>query len=81
MPELVAELSKLQGEAREGLAQLFGGVGPDADPEEVQAVGSLMQALLLGVVAQVMFDPETAPTGEQLAQSLRSLADRISPSA
>jgi AcrR family transcriptional regulator len=81
MPELVSELSKLQGEAREGLAQLFGGVGPDADPEELQAVGSLMQALLLGVVAQAMFDPDTAPTGEQLAQSLRSVADRISPSA
>ena len=49
--------------------------------EELQAVGSLMQALLLGVVAQAMFDPESAPTGEQLAQSLRSVADRISPSA
>jgi AcrR family transcriptional regulator len=81
MPELVSDLSKLQGEAREGLAQMFGGVGPDADPEELQAVGSLMQALLLGVVAQAMFDPESAPTGEQLAQSLRSVADRISPSA
>ncbi|WP_329004410.1 TetR/AcrR family transcriptional regulator [Kribbella sp. NBC_00709] len=81
MPELVSELSKMQGEAREGLAQMFGGVAPDADPEEVQAIGSLLQALLLGVVAQAMLDPETTPTGEQLAQSLRSLADRISPSA
>ena len=81
MPELVAELTKMQGEAREGLAHLFGGVDPDADPEQVQAIGSLLQALLLGVVAQGMFDPDSAPTGEQLAQSLRALADRISPSA
>ncbi|HWD82199.1 MAG TPA: TetR/AcrR family transcriptional regulator [Kribbella sp.] len=81
MPDLVADLAKMQGEAREGLAQLFGGVGPDADPEEVQAIGSLLQALLLGVVAQRMFDPDTAPNGEQLAHSLRALADRISPSA
>ena len=81
MPELVAELTKMQGEAREGLAHIFGGVDPDADPEEVQAIGSLLQALLLGVVAQGMFDPDSAPTGEQLAQSLRTLADRISPSA
>ncbi|MFC6158189.1 TetR/AcrR family transcriptional regulator [Kribbella jiaozuonensis] len=81
MPELVAELTKMQGEAREGLAQMFGGVDPDADPEQVQAIGSLLQALLLGVVAQSMFDPESAPTGEELAQSLRTLADRISPSA
>ena len=81
MPELVADLAKMQGEAREGLAQLFGGVGPDAAPEEVQAIGTLLQAMLLGVVAQSMFDPGTAPDGEQLAQSLRALADRVSPSA
>jgi AcrR family transcriptional regulator len=81
MPELVAELTKMQGEAREGLARMFGGVDPDADPEQVETIGSLLQALLLGVVAQSMFDPESAPTGEQLAQSLRTLADRISPSA
>ncbi|MFI5691309.1 TetR/AcrR family transcriptional regulator [Kribbella sp. NPDC051586] len=81
MPELVSELTKMQGEAREGLAHMFGGVDPDADPEEVQAIGSLLQAMLLGVVAQSMFDPDSAPTGDQLAQSLRTLADRISPSA
>ncbi|MFF0265877.1 TetR/AcrR family transcriptional regulator [Kribbella sp. NPDC004536] len=81
MPELVADLAKMQEEAREGLAHLFGGVGPDATPEEVQATGTLLQAMLLGVVAQSMFDPDTAPTGEQLAHSLRALADRISPSA
>ncbi|NUR97849.1 MAG: TetR family transcriptional regulator [Kribbellaceae bacterium] len=81
MPDLVADLAKMQGEAREGLAHLFGGVGPDAGPEEVQAIGSLLQALLLGVVAQRMFGPEEAPNGEQLARSLRALADRVSPSA
>ncbi|WP_327638704.1 TetR/AcrR family transcriptional regulator [Kribbella sp. NBC_00482] len=81
MPELVSDLSKMQGEAREGLAHMFGGVAPDADPEEVQAIGSLLQAMLLGVVAQSMFDPDTAPTGEELAKSLRALADRVSPSA
>jgi AcrR family transcriptional regulator len=81
MPELVAELSKMQGEAREGLAQLFGAVDPDADPAEAQAVGSLLQAMLLGIVAQRMFDPDNAPTGEQLAQSVRALADRLTPSA
>lgn len=81
MPELVADLAKMQGEAREGLARLFGGVGPDAGPEEVQAIGSLLQAMLLGVVAQRMFDPDSAPSGEELARSLHALADRINPSA
>ncbi|TCC11601.1 TetR/AcrR family transcriptional regulator [Kribbella soli] len=81
MPELVSDLSKMQGEAREGLAHMFGGVAPDADPQEVQAIGSLLQAMLLGVVAQRMFDPDSAPTGAELAKSLRALADRVSPSA
>lgn len=81
MPELVADLVKMQGEAREGLAEMFGGVDSGAAPEEVQAIGRLLQAMLLGVVAQSMFDPASAPTGEQLAQALRKLADRVSPSA
>lgn len=81
MPELVAELVKMQGEAREGLAEMFGGVDSGAAPEEVQAIGALLQAMLLGVVAQSMFDRASAPTGEQLAQALRKLADRVSPSA
>ncbi|MGZ0150025.1 TetR/AcrR family transcriptional regulator [Kribbella sp. WER1] len=72
MPELVADLVKMQGEAREGLAEMFGA------PEEA---GGLLQAMLLGVVAQSMFDPASAPTGEELARSLRALADRVSPSA
>ncbi|MBB5982110.1 hypothetical protein [Kribbella solani] len=81
MPELVSDLSKMRFEAREGLAQLFGGVGPAADPEQVEEIGTLLQAILLGVVALNMFDPGSAPTGDQLARSLRTLADRVSPSA
>ncbi|MDX2972390.1 helix-turn-helix domain containing protein [Kribbella solani] len=81
MPELVSDLSMMQFEAREGLAQLFGGVGPAADPEQVEEIGTLLQAILLGVVALNMFDPGSAPTGDQLARSLRTLADRVSPSA
>ncbi|MEU4287428.1 helix-turn-helix domain-containing protein [Kribbella sp. NPDC026596] len=77
MPELVAELSKMQGEAREGLAQIFGGVDASAGPETVQAVGSFLQALLLGVVALNMFDPDSAPTGAELAASIRQVADRL----
>ncbi|MFD7153097.1 TetR/AcrR family transcriptional regulator [Kribbella sp. NPDC059898] len=81
MPELIADLVKMQGEAREGLAAMFGGVEAGAAPEQVKAIGAFLQALLLGVVAQSMLDPASAPTGEQLAQSLRQLAERISPSA
>ena len=77
LPELLADLSKLQGEAREGVAHLFGGVDEDADPETVQRVGTFFQALLLGVVALYLFDPDKAPTGEDLATSIRLVADRL----
>ncbi|TCC53133.1 TetR/AcrR family transcriptional regulator [Kribbella capetownensis] len=76
-PELVAELSKMQGEAREGLAQMFGTVDADGDPETAQAVGSFLQALMLGVVALHLFDADSAPTGQELARSIRLVADRL----
>jgi len=49
-----------------------------ADHEvEPRAVGSFLQALLLGVVAQHLFDAPGAPTGQDLARSIRLLADRL----
>ncbi|GAB3942216.1 TetR/AcrR family transcriptional regulator [Kribbella albertanoniae] len=76
-PGLLADLSKLQGEAREGLAHLFGGVDADADPAEVNRIGSFFQALLLGVVVLYLFDPAKAPSPEDLVASIRTVADRI----
>jgi AcrR family transcriptional regulator len=76
-PELLKELSNLQGEAREGLATLFGAVGPEAPKEEVQLVGSFLQALLLGVVVLWLFDPAKAPTGEELAKAMELVSARL----
>jgi AcrR family transcriptional regulator len=76
-PELMKELSNLQGEAREGLATLFGGVGPEAPKDEVQLVGSFLQALLLGVVVLYLFDPAKAPTGDELARALELVSARL----
>jgi AcrR family transcriptional regulator len=76
-PELMKELANLQGEAREGVATLFGAVGPDTPQNEVQLVGSFLQALLLGVVVLWLFDPAKAPTGEDLAKALELVSARI----
>ena len=78
LPELLKNLSELQGEAREGVATLFGSVDPDDDPATVQLVGSFLQALLLGVVALSLFDAEKAPTGEDLAKAIELISARIS---
>ncbi|QNE19740.1 TetR family transcriptional regulator [Kribbella qitaiheensis] len=79
-PELLRELSNLRGEAREGVATLFGAVGPETPESEVQLVGSFMQALLLGVVVLWLFDPAKAPTGEDLAKALELVSTRIQAS-
>lgn len=77
LPELLEELSKLQSEAREGLATLFGAADEDTDPETVQQVGTFYQALLLGVIALWLFDPSKAPKGEDLAKAIQLVAKQL----
>ena len=76
-PALLEELSKLQGEAREGLAMLFGTADQDTDPETVQQLGTFYQALMLGVIALWLFDPEKAPKGEDLAKAIQLVATQL----
>ncbi|SDI24512.1 DNA-binding transcriptional regulator, AcrR family [Sinosporangium album] len=53
--------------ARAELARAFAGLGPDSDPDEVRATGSHYLALIVGLAAQWLTDPEHAPTAEQFA--------------
>jgi AcrR family transcriptional regulator len=55
--------------ARTSLARAFAGLGPNSDPEEVRAAGSRYFALLVGLAAQWLTDPERAPTAEQFVGS------------
>lgn len=75
MPEMLAELSKLQGEAREGLASLFG----YTEPGQVQLVGTFYQAMMLGVIALWLFDPSKAPSGEDLAKAIQLVSAQLAP--
>lgn len=77
LPDLLQAVSAMQGEAREGLAALFGATDDDSDEATVQQVGSFLQALLLGVVALTMFDPERAPRGEDLSASIQLIAAKL----
>jgi AcrR family transcriptional regulator len=77
LPELLEALSKMQGEAREGLATLFGSADENTDPQTVQQVGTFYQALMLGVIALSLFDPEKAPTGEDLAKAIQLVATQL----
>jgi AcrR family transcriptional regulator len=73
MPEMLKELSKQQGEAREGLASLFG----YSKPGEVELVGTFYQALMLGVIALWLFDPAKAPSGEDLAKAIQLISAQL----
>ncbi|MBF6464523.1 TetR/AcrR family transcriptional regulator [Nocardia beijingensis] len=74
-PEVRAELATAQERAREQIWQLFGPTrGADAD----RAVGAVLHALIGGLMAQWLVDPEHAPSPDDLIAGLRTLASEIS---
>ncbi|MEV6255806.1 TetR/AcrR family transcriptional regulator [Nocardia sp. NPDC051929] len=73
-PEARARLAENLDEARSGLARLFDGVA-ETDTAAARSLGTLYQALLTGVAAQYLIDPESAPTGSDLAEALRRITD------
>jgi AcrR family transcriptional regulator len=76
-PDVRQALAGANSEAREGLAALFADIDPAVDPEGARVLGTLHQALLVGVMAQWLTDPETAPTGDDLLAAMKTL---IAPS-
>lgn len=66
------QLSAGLDEARRGLARLFEGID-ESDTEGGYAIGSFYQALLTGLAAQVLIDPDRAPTGRELVDALRRI--------
>ncbi|MER5670392.1 TetR/AcrR family transcriptional regulator [Pseudonocardia alni] len=78
LPELRAKLAEAQREVREGLALTFHTLpdDPAAADRRVHVLGSVYQALLTGLMVQWMLDPDTAPSGVDIAEGLRAIADR-----
>lgn len=78
LPELRAKLAEAQREVREGLALTFHTLpdDPAAADRRVHVLGSVYQALLTGLMVQWMVDPDTAPSGVDIAEGLRAIADR-----
>ncbi|MFI6778599.1 TetR family transcriptional regulator C-terminal domain-containing protein [Nocardia sp. NPDC050412] len=66
------QLAASLDEARRGLARLFEGIA-ESDTSGGRAIGSLYQALLTGLAAQVLIDPDHAPSGKDLAAALRRI--------
>jgi AcrR family transcriptional regulator len=74
VPEIRRQLADANEESRVGLGEIFGGVDPATDLERARAVGAIYHALLSGVIAQWLIDPERAPTAAQITEGLRIIA-------
>jgi hypothetical protein len=73
-----AAVADAQQRARMGLAALFHHLDPTEDERTASRVGSFYLALLPGVMAQWLIDPEHAPSGHDLAEALRTIATDVS---
>src|SRR5579859_1027835 len=78
-PELRKFFADIQPEAHLGLAEIFHGADPKADEKTALVVGKLYHAILIGVMAQWLIDPQTASTGQDLVEALRIVAASIQP--
>ena len=80
-PELRKFFADIQPEAHLGLAEIFHGADPQSDEKTALVVGKLYHAILIGVMAQWLINPESASTGHDLAEALRIIAASIQPGA
>jgi AcrR family transcriptional regulator len=78
-PEVRAAVADAQEQARLGLAALFHHLDPTLEERSAWAVGSFYLALLSGVMAQWLIDPEHAPSSRDLAQALQTIVADVSP--
>lgn len=74
VPEVRAAIADGLQDGRLAWARLLHGIDPEAEPAKAEAVGSLHQALLSGVLVQWVVDPDRAPSAADLASALRVVA-------
>lgn len=74
-PSIRGTLAEVHGGARSDFAALALGVTrEEVDDAQARSLGSLVHAIVIGISMQLMLDPESAPTGDELVAALRVLA-------
>lgn len=73
VPEVREALASGLEQGREGLTRMFH--GEIKDERTAWAVGSFYQALITGLMAQWLIDPEHAPNGEDMRTALRVVVE------
>jgi AcrR family transcriptional regulator len=74
-PEIRDALARGLQDGRMAWAALLHGIDPETDPAAAQAVGSVHQALLSGMLVQWLIDPDLAPSAAELTVALLAIAD------
>ncbi|MEU6866497.1 TetR/AcrR family transcriptional regulator [Streptomyces sp. NPDC046876] len=78
LPQLREMLLAAEPEGRRGLTSMFTGIPEEElDERDVRTLGGLYQALLTGVMAQWLSNPEGAVTAEELTEALRRIAEGV----
>jgi AcrR family transcriptional regulator len=75
--ELRAFLARVQRDAAGGLAELFLGIDAGQDPEASRTAGSVMHALLIGIIVKWFMDPEQALSARELTEGLRIVTEHM----
>lgn len=78
-PEVREFLANAQQQGRLGLASLLQNINPAVEQDKAQAVGGFYHALLSGVLVQWLTDPDSAPSGHDLANGLRAIVADVAP--
>lgn len=74
VPEVREAIARGLQDGRLAWAQLLHGIDPQAEPDKAQAVGSVHQALLSGILVQRIADPARSPSVSDLTGALREIA-------
>jgi AcrR family transcriptional regulator len=75
VPEVRAAIARGLQDGRLAWASLLHGIDPEAEPEKAQAVGSVHQALLSGILAQWLTDPGQTPSAAALTAALQTITE------
>ncbi|MEV3922654.1 TetR/AcrR family transcriptional regulator [Actinomadura coerulea] len=78
VPELRAQIAASQREGRRGMAAMATGTSEEAVTERAaRTIGSVQLALITGLMAQWMTDPEHAPTAAEVVEGLKALSSSL----
>ncbi|WP_189776231.1 TetR/AcrR family transcriptional regulator [Streptomyces tauricus] len=74
LPGVRAHLAKAQREGARGIIpMLMGGAEEDVSEDDVDTLGKFYMTLMMGLIAQWTFDPETAVDAGELTEGLRKV--------